>query len=85
MQLSTKEIIDRIFKEPGIKYELTEFENLGKAIHDGSRVQFRVTSSLFILSRGLGVGRTTNAFPCREFMPCANLSLYKEQVHESVS
>ena len=31
---STKEIIDRIFKEPGIKYELTEFETLGKSIHD---------------------------------------------------
>ena len=28
----TKEIIDRIFKEPGIKYELTEFETLGKPI-----------------------------------------------------
>ncbi len=23
--MKTKEIIDRIFKEPGIKYELTEF------------------------------------------------------------
>ena len=32
--MNTKEIIDRIFKEPGIKYELTEFENLGKPIHD---------------------------------------------------
>ena len=31
---STKEIIDRIFKDPATKYELTEFENLGKAIHD---------------------------------------------------
>jgi len=31
---STKEIIDLIFKEPGIKYELTEFEVLGKPIHD---------------------------------------------------
>ena len=30
----SKEIIDRIFKEPGIKYELTEFENLGKPIHE---------------------------------------------------
>ena len=29
---TTKEIIDRIFKEPGIKYELTEFETLGKPI-----------------------------------------------------
>jgi type I restriction enzyme M protein len=32
--MNTKEIIDRIFKEPGVKFELTEFENLGKPIHD---------------------------------------------------
>ncbi len=32
--LNTKEIIDRIFKYPATKYELTEFENLGKPIHD---------------------------------------------------
>jgi type I restriction enzyme M protein len=30
----TKEIIDQIFKDPRTKYELTEFENLGKPIHD---------------------------------------------------
>ncbi len=30
----TKELIDRVFKEPGIKYELTEFETLGKPIHE---------------------------------------------------
>lgn len=30
----SKEIIGRIFKEPGIKYELTEFETLGKPIHN---------------------------------------------------
>ena len=30
----TKEIIDRIFKDPATKYELTEFENLGKPIHE---------------------------------------------------
>lgn len=30
----TKEIIDRIFKEPGVRYELTEFEALGKSIHE---------------------------------------------------
>ncbi|MCG6878947.1 MAG: type I restriction enzyme HsdR N-terminal domain-containing protein [Deltaproteobacteria bacterium] len=34
MTTITKEIIDRIFKEPGIKHELTEFESLGKPIHD---------------------------------------------------
>ena len=32
--LTTKELIDRIFKEPGINFELTEFENLGKPIHE---------------------------------------------------
>ena len=32
--MNTKEIIDRIFKDPGTQYELTEFENLGKPVHD---------------------------------------------------
>ena len=32
--ISTKEIIDRIFKDPATAYELTEFENLGKPIHE---------------------------------------------------
>ena len=32
--LHTKEVIDRIFKEPGIQYELNEFQNLGKPIHE---------------------------------------------------
>jgi nucleoside 2-deoxyribosyltransferase len=32
--LNTKEIIDRIFKDPGTKYELIEFKNLGKPIYD---------------------------------------------------
>lgn len=32
--MNTKEVIDRIFKEPGVKFELTEFENLGKPIHE---------------------------------------------------
>ena len=30
----TKELIDHIFKEPGIKFELAEFESLGKPIHE---------------------------------------------------
>lgn len=30
----TKKIIYRIFKEPGIKYELSEFEEIGKSIHE---------------------------------------------------
>lgn len=33
-ELSTKEIIDRIFKSPTTKYELTEFEDLGKPVHE---------------------------------------------------
>jgi type I restriction enzyme M protein len=32
--MNTKEIIDRIFKDPATRYELSEFENLGKSIHD---------------------------------------------------
>lgn len=32
--MNTREIIDRIFKDPSTKYELTEFENLGKPVHD---------------------------------------------------
>lgn len=32
--MNTKDIIDRIFKDPSTKYELTEFENLGKPIHE---------------------------------------------------
>ena len=32
--MKNKELIDRIFKEPGIKFELAEFENLGKPIDD---------------------------------------------------
>lgn len=32
--LTTKEIIDKIFKDPSTTYALSEFENLGKPIHD---------------------------------------------------
>jgi len=32
--MTTKEVIDKIFKEPGIKYELKEFETLEKPIHE---------------------------------------------------
>ena len=31
--MTTKEIIDRIFKDPKTKYELTEFDNLGSPLH----------------------------------------------------
>ena len=32
--MDTKEILGRIFKDPATQYELTEFENLSKPIHD---------------------------------------------------
>jgi hypothetical protein len=32
--METIEILDRIFKDLATPYELTEFENLGKPIHD---------------------------------------------------
>jgi len=32
--MNTKELIDRIFKEPGVQFELSEFEDLGKPIHE---------------------------------------------------
>ena len=32
--METREILDRIFKDPATRYELTEFENLGKPIHE---------------------------------------------------
>ena len=32
--MNTKDIIDHIFKDPATKYELTEFEDLGKPIHE---------------------------------------------------
>lgn len=31
--MKTKEIIDKIFKDPKTQYELTEFDNLGKPVH----------------------------------------------------
>jgi type I restriction enzyme M protein len=43
-KLNNKELIDRIFKEPGIKFELTAFEDLGKPIHDILRIYPKVTT-----------------------------------------
>lgn len=42
---STKEVIDRIFKEPGVRYELKEFENLGKPIYEILDIQARTVTS----------------------------------------
>lgn len=50
--LGTKEIIDRIFKEPGIRYELTEFVSLGKPIHEILSIYPKVTTT------GKDVGKT---------------------------
>ena len=43
--MDTKELIDRIFKEPSVKYELTEFENLGKPIHDIIKIYPKVATT----------------------------------------
>ncbi len=43
--MTTKEVIDRIFKEPGVRYELTEFENLGKPIHEILDIQAKTVST----------------------------------------
>lgn len=43
--MNTKELIDRIFKEPGIQFALTEFENLGKPIHDIITIYPKTTAS----------------------------------------
>jgi type I restriction enzyme M protein len=32
--MNTQEVLDKIFKDPKTKYELTEFENLGKPVHE---------------------------------------------------
>jgi type I restriction enzyme M protein len=34
VEVNTRELIDRIFKEPGVQFELTEFGNLGKPTHE---------------------------------------------------
>lgn len=43
--MTTKEVIDRIFKEPGVRYELTEFENLGKPIHEILDIQAKTVTT----------------------------------------
>jgi len=32
--MTTQLVIDKIFKDPAVKYELSEFEGLGTPIHD---------------------------------------------------
>ncbi|MFH1729811.1 MAG: N-6 DNA methylase [Pseudomonadota bacterium] len=43
--MNTKEIIDKIFKDPKTKYELTEFDNLGKRLHEIIEIYPKVTDS----------------------------------------
>ena len=59
--MNTKELIDRIFKEPGIKFELTEFENLGKPIHEIITIYPRVATT------GKDAGKTK--YFLRSFIP----------------
>jgi type I restriction enzyme M protein len=32
--MTTQQVIDKIFKDPTVKYELSEFEGLGTHMHD---------------------------------------------------
>lgn len=50
--MTTKEILDKIFKDPATKYELTEFETLGKPIHEIISINPKVSTS------GRDTGRT---------------------------
>jgi type I restriction enzyme M protein len=43
--MTTKELIERIFKDPQTKYSLTEFETLGKPIHDILTIYPKVVTS----------------------------------------
>ncbi len=43
--MKTKEIIERIFKDPSTQYELTEFETLGKPIHEIVNIYPKVIES----------------------------------------
>ena len=50
--MNTKELIDRIFKDPTIKFKLTEFEDLGKPIHHIITIYPKVSTT------GKGAGKT---------------------------
>jgi type I restriction enzyme M protein len=43
--MDTKTIIDRIFRDPKTKYELSEFENLGKPIEEILNIYPKVIES----------------------------------------
>ena len=52
MEMTLRKLSNRIFKEPGIKYELTEFETLGKPIHEILSIYSKV------IETGKEVGKT---------------------------
>lgn len=43
--MNTQEVLDKIFKDPKTKYELTEFENLGRPIHEILTVEAKTVTS----------------------------------------
>ena len=49
--MNTKELIERIFKEPGIKFDLIEFENTGERIHDFINIFSRWQPPANVLAR----------------------------------
>jgi type I restriction enzyme M protein len=59
--MNTKELIDRIFKEPGVQFELTEFENLGKPIHEIINIYPKATAT------GKDAGKTK--YHLKSFIP----------------
>lgn len=67
--MNTKDILERIFKDPSTQYELTEFENLGKPIHE------IVAISPKILTSGREAGKTK--YFIKSFIP---FSSGKEEV-----
>jgi len=62
--VTTKELIDRIIKEPGIKFELSEFGNLGKPIHDILAIYPKTVST------GKDAGKTK--YYLKSFIPFAS-------------
>ena len=62
--MQTKEVIDRIFKEPGLQYELKEFENLGKPIHEILNIYPKVVET------GRDAGKTK--YFLKSFVPFAS-------------
>lgn len=68
--MNTKEIIDKIFKDPTTKYELTEFDNLGKPLHEIITIFPKTSDS------GRDAGKTK--YYMKSFVP---FSSGKEEVH----